>query len=372
IEDLATCLGRCLTGFGDDTGLAFAAAADCLDAAGPDAACRDLLGCVPPAPPPVDCDAFCGALTDCRIDAADCLADCRAAPDRVAAACTLDARRNGQRCRGVAACVGYVPPPADAVCRDLCDRVSACDRDVDAFLCRRDCTPTPPEVIAQQACAELADCGTLADCLALEADPLADCVRLCGPAVACGLFADPDVCAAVCTGRDASPRTPPTYTEHAADCLDAAQNGGRCDRDAAASCLDPVGCELDDDLIFADSAGGLIDVNINGRADNYVGGCGASAGPEQIIAITFAEPVDVIFEIAAADYDTLLYLRAPCDGADAEIDCNDDHFDDPPLPDGLWSRLHLQLDPGTYFLFVEGYNGQTGRATISIDVNPLP
>ena len=69
---------------------------------------------------------------------------------------------------------------------------------------------------------------------------------------------------------------------------------------------------------------------------------------------------------------TLLYLRAPCDGADAEIDCNDDHFDDPPLPDGLWSRLHLQLDPGTYFLFVEGYNGQTGRATISIDVNPLP
>ena len=60
--------------------------------------------------------------------------------------------------------------------------------------------------------------------------------------IACGLFADPDVCAAVCTGRDASPRTPPTYTEHAADCLDAAQNGGRCDRDAAGRIHQPGPC----------------------------------------------------------------------------------------------------------------------------------
>lgn len=366
--DLPGCLTRCLTGFGDDEALRFAAAEGCLaDAAG--AGCEVLLACLP-AEAAVDCEGYCGAIDACAVPAADCRAACAAAPDREAAICVSDARRTGAGCGGVAACVGYVPPVADAECRALCEIASGCDRTVDAYLCRLGCTPAPAALPFQLACAELSSCGVGVDaCLALDDTVAAGCRDLCTPAVVdgCGLFADADACAAECSGRDAAERTPPGYVGLVAECLDGATPGGRCDAEAASLCFEPGSCDLRDDLIFFGGNAGEVDVDIEPLADAYEGSCGESAGPEAIIVVSVAVPSTLTAQISDANYDTLLYLRSACDGE--ELACNDDSFEID-LPDGLWSSIVIDVEPGLYYLFVEGFLGEVGQASVRIDVVP--
>ncbi|MEZ4437137.1 MAG: hypothetical protein R3F65_32480 [bacterium] len=368
-EDLPACLTRCLTGFGDDDALRFAAAERCLDGAA-GAECPALLACLP-AEAAVDCEAYCGALDDCRIPAADCRAACAAAPDAAAAICVSDARRTGGRCAGVAACVGHVPPPASADCRALCDQVAACDRDVDPWLCRLDCTPDPVALPFQRACAAQSSCGpSLETCLALDGAVAPGCDAVCTPAVidGCGLYDDLAACEADCTGRDAGARTPDGWVDRVADCLDGVVAGGACDPDAAAACLQPASCDLRDDLIYFDGVAGAVDVDLEGLEDVYeTASCGSSFGPEAIIVLTVVEPSTLTAQISAANFDTMLFIRADCDGED--IECNDDSFDID-LPDGLWSSFIIDVEPGNYYLFVEGYFGEVGQATVRIDIEP--
>lgn len=365
-EDLPTCLTRCLTGFGDEDALLFAAAEECLGAAA-GADCDALLACVPDAPA-VDCAAFCGALEGCRVPGDDCVAACEAAPDADAAICVSDALRTGGRCAGVAACVGYMPPAADPECRALCDVVTGCDRGVDPYLCRADCTPSPAALPFQLACAELSSCDAALDvCTALDAEVTAACVDVCVDAVACGQFADAASCEATCTGRDASDRTPDAYLDRVAACFDDATAAGGCDADAAARCFEPASCDLRDDLIHFDGDAGAVEFDIAGLPDLYGGTCGASAGPEAIIVVNVDVPSVLTAFIVEANYDTLLYLRGDCDGA--ELICNDDWFD-VPADEPLWSSLQLPVEPGTYYLFVEGYSGDVGQGAVQIDVEP--
>ena len=86
------------------------------------------------------------------------------------------------------------------------------------------------------------------------------------------------------------------------------------------------------------------------------------------MVINVARRSNLTAQIAAANYDTLLYLRSPCDGA--EVVCNDDAFEFE-LPDGLWSAFRVEVDPGTYYLFIEGFSGDVGEGSVQIDVEPL-
>ena len=66
-------------------------------------------------------------------------------------------------------------------------------------------------------------------------------------------------------------------------------------------------------------------------------------------------------EIVNADYDPLISLRAECDDPRTELECNDDFS-------GLLSRVEARVEPGTYYLFVEGFDGDTGPGTVAISV----
>ncbi len=360
-EALPACLTRCLVGFGDGDALRFDAAAECLDAAGAAAECAELLACVPPEPV-VDCPRYCDALDACRVPADGCLEACEAAPDAETAACVADALRTGQQCTGVAACADYVPPPADQICRDLCQIQVACDDAIDPFLCRLDCTPTPPAGPFQLACARFAGCGADLDaCLALDETPAAACVDICGPAVdACGLYPDADACVAECTGRDAAPQSDEGYLERAAACFDDAIVEGVCDAGAAESCLQPASCELRDDLIFFAGLDGQVVTNTEGLPDAYESPCAGGGAAEQIIVLAVPQAATLTAEIVEGDYDTAMNLRAPCDAE--PLACDDDGGD------GLLSRISRDVEPGVYYLFIEGFAGSTGEATVDISI----
>lgn len=363
-EELPACLSRCLVGFGDGDALRYDAAAACLDEAGADAECAALVACIPPEPE-VDCERYCSALDDCRVPAADCRAACAAAPDAETAACVADALRTGAQCTGVAECAGYVPPPADAVCRGLCDRQVDCDPAVDPFLCRLDCTPTPPAGPFQLACAGFAGCGAeLADCLALDDTPVPACVEVCGPAVdACGLYPDAAACIAECSGRDAAPQSDEGYLDRAAACFDDAVIEGQCDAERAGTCLQPASCALRDDLIFFAGPIGEVQTDTAGLPDVYDSPCAGGGSAEQIIVLVVAEPSLLVAEITEASYDTAMNLRSPCDAE--SIACDDDGGV------GLLSRIDAELEPGVYYLFVEGYSDDVGQATVAINIRPL-
>jgi hypothetical protein len=351
-DALVGCLTTCVEGFGNALGLTYAAAAECLEGAAPDAACEVVVGCLPEAVPAVDCDVFCAQVDACDIPNEDCLATCAAAPDADIAGCAYDALRVGQQCGGVATCVGYVPPAADATCAELCAERRECEGDLDPYLCERACTPTPPEAAVQLACAQAAVCAELPGCLALGADANPACAEPCQAAVECGAFPDLASCNALCTGRDASPRTPETFIAGLADCLAAAAEGDACNAEAARDCFEAPLCEWTDDIVVLPANGGLVEgINTAGRGTVGRAQCGGG-GDQVVVAITINAAANVTFETVNNQNDTLIHLRSVCDDAATEIACNDDGGA------GGASRISQLLQPGTYFLYVDGFGGR--------------
>jgi hypothetical protein len=68
----------------------------------------------------------------------------------------------------------------------------------------------------------------------------------------------------------------------------------------------------------------------------------------------------------ATAYDGVLYLRGNCMDRASEIACNDDN------PDQQHSLIEATLEPGTYYVFVDGYgNASHGTYTLDTTVTPL-
>ena len=242
---LIDCLNGCVGGFRDRNGLRFAASAGCLSAVLPNAECRVVLACIEPEVV-VDCEAHCETLDDCRVPAEGCAAACAAGEvDLDRGGCVADARRAGGGCAAVAACVEYEPPPAGADCIAACGLQVGCDRGLDPYLCRLDCTPPSPALGVQLGCAGLLDCGrAFDDCFDLPADLDEDCVGACdGAAVCAGVFATDAACAARCTGQLATGLPLDGWADEIGACLGDAIDGDDCDEAAARECF-AVGVRL--------------------------------------------------------------------------------------------------------------------------------
>lgn len=111
------------------------------------------------------------------------------------------------------------------------------------------------------------------------------------------------------------------------------------------SCQDAVGLEAVDQRIVEDLRGAW--------RDSAQGSCGGG-GPDAVYTFTVDAPVQL--SAVAAGLDSVLYLRrGDCDGQ--EVACNDDH--DP--PGSLGSLIAPQLEPGTYFLFVDTFSQERAR-----------
>jgi hypothetical protein len=67
----------------------------------------------------------------------------------------------------------------------------------------------------------------------------------------------------------------------------------------------------------------------------------------------------------ATNYDTLIYMRRGCSGA--EIACNDD---DPYDGYGRSTITATNLAAGDYFIFVSGFGPNAGAYTLTVTVTP--
>ena len=97
----------------------------------------------------------------------------------------------------------------------------------------------------------------------------------------------------------------------------------------------------------------------NGGA-TYAGSCGRSAAsPEQAFLIQ-PERSGLASLSLDADFDTVMYVRTACEGA--EVSCDDDSGA------GNASALSFEATAGqAYYVFVDGYNGASGAFTLRYD-----
>ncbi len=98
---------------------------------------------------------------------------------------------------------------------------------------------------------------------------------------------------------------------------------------------------------------------------DYMGTCGAvGSAPDHVYALSVSTTGPFVFEThttASSDFDTVLYVRrSPC-ATGVELGCNDNGGADPSK-----SRLALTLDPGTYYVFVDGASGASGSYRLDI------
>ena len=91
------------------------------------------------------------------------------------------------------------------------------------------------------------------------------------------------------------------------------------------------------------------------------GTCGGEAGPEVVLRWTAPRAGTFTFTTAGSDFDTLLYLRASCDGPDAV--CNDD------VVSGVVrsSTATVTLDAGEpVFVIIDGWEDSAGNYVLNI------
>lgn len=103
------------------------------------------------------------------------------------------------------------------------------------------------------------------------------------------------------------------------------------------------------------AGGGLWKGNTSTMTNNYTATCGGSAGSnDAVYVVTVSQTTQFHADTWNSKYDTVLHLKKDS-GSGAEIGCNDDGTD----AAGAWSlqsSLDVTLQPGTYYLFVDGYS----------------
>jgi MYXO-CTERM domain-containing protein len=93
---------------------------------------------------------------------------------------------------------------------------------------------------------------------------------------------------------------------------------------------------------------------------NEEGSCGGD-GAER--AFTFTLDAPALLRAELSGFDTVLYLR---EGCAAEVACNDDISDD-----DRGSSIEAELDPGTYVIFVDAYDGDDAAFNLELTFEPI-
>jgi hypothetical protein len=179
-----------------------------------------------------------------------------------------------------------------------------------------------------------------------------------------------DLADAGCFGGTDDDETDPAVVPACADGIDNDADGAT-DAPADDACLfagwnaEEALCDLTRLSGAVGDAGGQVLTDTSSLDNNYAdASCGTGGdSPEAVIAVVLTAAADVRATITAADYDTVLFARDTCDNG-MELDCNDD-------ANGTRSEVELLgLAAGTYFFYVDGYNGNVGTATVDFVVTP--
>ncbi len=97
------------------------------------------------------------------------------------------------------------------------------------------------------------------------------------------------------------------------------------------------------------------------------GSCDHSDAREIVYLLEVPRRQRVVLDVDAR-FDSVLYLRKDdCADETAEIECNDDS------PTGGRNKSHIErvLEPGKYFIFVDGYNQESGGYKLTVSVSDV-
>ena len=99
----------------------------------------------------------------------------------------------------------------------------------------------------------------------------------------------------------------------------------------------------------------------------HAGSCAKNSARELVYELDVAHRQRVTIEVEAR-FDSVVYLRKDdCADERAEVACNDD----PPDGDRNQSRIERVLDPGKYFVFVDGYSQEGGSFKLTISASDV-
>ena len=113
------------------------------------------------------------------------------------------------------------------------------------------------------------------------------------------------------------------------------------------------------------SAGTVTGSTTHGEHEN-AGSCGSSDSRELVYELDVSQRQRVTIDVEAR-FDSVLYVRKDdCMDLNAEVDCSDDA-----TPDRTHSRIERVLDPGKYFVFVDGYQHESGSFNISVSMTDV-
>lgn len=90
--------------------------------------------------------------------------------------------------------------------------------------------------------------------------------------------------------------------------------------------------------------------------------CGG-LGRDRVYSFTLTSPM--VLDAEVSGFDTVLYLRSTCSSDASELVCNDDSS-----LATVSSAISASLDPGTYYLFVDGYADEQGSYDLSATFMP--
>ncbi|HSO39525.1 MAG TPA: hypothetical protein VLT33_43665 [Labilithrix sp.] len=110
-----------------------------------------------------------------------------------------------------------------------------------------------------------------------------------------------------------------------------------------------------------------------GEAEN-AGGCASSDSKELVYKLEVTRRQRVSIEVDP-QFDSVLYVRKDeCGETDSEIACNDDATAGAGKrgASSRGSRIDEVLEPGTYFVFVDGYGAETGPFKMDVQIADVP
>jgi hypothetical protein len=129
----------------------------------------------------------------------------------------------------------------------------------------------------------------------------------------------------------------------------------------------PVSCA---NPVTLPATGGFFSGDTSMAAPNYEEGCDApnlppGGAPDQTLVFTLPQPQRVIFDMEGSAYETLLDLRqgSPCPGTEVPMACYVGF-------DAQRSFLDIELQAGTYWVVVDGYDGAKGKWNLAVWVLP--
>lgn len=92
------------------------------------------------------------------------------------------------------------------------------------------------------------------------------------------------------------------------------------------------------------------------------GSCARGNAPEQVYTLRIEQRMQ-ISAVLQSTFDGALYLLGSCGDPRSELACNDD------APDTTRSQLDLTLEPGTYYLVVDGYGEEGGTYDLVVSAS---